>query len=96
MDYTQVILKPLLTEKTMDMKESTSQVSFKVHPKANKIEIKNAVEKAFGVTVLAVNVVAYGPRDRRRQGRVSGRVSGFKKAYVTLGQGDKIDLFEGV
>lgn len=96
MDYTQVLLKPLLTEKTTNLKDSGQVVSFLVHPDANKIEVKAAVEKAFNVKVKAVNVVRKAPSDRRRQGRVIGRVSGCKKAYVTLMQGENIEFFEGV
>lgn len=96
MEYTYVLLKPLLTEKTTFLKEGANQVTFYVHPKANKIEIKQAVEKAFNVKVQTVNVVSKAPSDRKRQGRVVGRMSGYKKAYVTLAQGEKIEFFEGV
>ncbi len=96
MEYTQVLLKPLLTEKTTFLKEEATQLTFMVHPKANKIEIKNAVEKAFNVQVVAVNVVRKAPSDRKRQGRVIGRKPGYKKAYVTLTPGQKIEFFEGV
>ncbi|MEG2173063.1 MAG: 50S ribosomal protein L23 [Desulfovibrionaceae bacterium] len=96
MDYTQVLLKPLLTEKTTFLKEATSQVTFYVHPKANKVEIKRAVEQAFNVKVQTVNVVSKAPANRKKQGRVIGRIAGYKKAYVTLVQGEKIELFEGV
>ncbi len=96
MEFTQVLQKPLVTEKTTFLKEEAEQVTFMVHPKANKVEIKNAVEKVFNVTVVAVNVVVKAPSDRKRQGRVIGRKPGYKKAYVTLTPGDKIELFEGV
>jgi large subunit ribosomal protein L23 len=96
MDYTQVLIKPLLTEKTSILKDAVQQVTFFVHPAANKVEIKRAVEKAFDVKVQAVNVANKAPVRRKRQGRVIGRVPGCKKAYVTLAQGDKIEFFEGV
>ena len=96
MDYTQVLIKPLLTEKTSLLKDAAQQVTFFVHPAANKIAIKRAVEKAFDVKVQAVNVLRKGVVSRKRQGRAVGRVSGYKKAYVTLAQGDKIEFFEGV
>ena len=96
MEYTQVLIKPLLTEKTSLLKEAVQQVTFFVHPAANKLEIKRAVEKAFDVKVQAVNVVNKSSVRRIRQGRVVGRVPGAKKAYVTLAQGDKIEFFEGV
>ena len=96
MEYTQVLIKPLLTEKTTLLKDVSGQVAFYVHPKANKLEIQQAVEKAFNVKVESVNVVRNAPSDRERQGRVVGRKPGYKKAYVTLRQGDKIEFFEGV
>ena len=96
MELTTVLLKPLLTEKTTMLKDASRQVAFYVHPGANKVEIKRAVEKAFDVTVEAVNVVRRAPADRERQARVVGRKPGWKKAYVTLAEGDKIEFFEGV
>ena len=96
MELTSVLLKPLLTEKTTLIKDEAQQVAFMVHTLANKLEIKQAVEKAFDVKVEAVNVVRRAPKNRERQGRVVGRKPGWKKAYVTLRQGDKIEFFEGV
>ena len=96
METTSVLLKPLLTEKTTLIKDEAQQVAFMVHTLANKLEIKLAVEKAFDVKVEAVNVVRRAPLNRERQGRVVGRKPGWKKAYVTLRQGDKIEFFEGV
>lgn len=96
MELTSVLLKPLLTEKTTMIKDEAQQVAFMVHTLANKLEIKQAVEKAFDVKVEAVNVVRRAPMNRERQGRVVGRKPGWKKAYVTLRQGDKIEFFEGV
>ena len=93
METTSVLLKPLLT--TL-IKDEAQQVAFMVHTLANKLEIKQAVEKAFDVKVEAVNVVRRAPMNRERQGRVVGRKPGWKKAYVTLRQGDKIEFFEGV
>lgn len=96
MDLTTVLLKPLLTEKTTMLKDEANQVAFYVHPQASKIEIGKAVEKAFDVHVTAVNIVRRAPANRKRQGRVIGRKPGWKKAYVTLAEGDKIEFFEGV
>ena len=96
MDLTTVLLKPLLTEKATMLKDEANQVAFYFHPQASKIEIEKAVEKAFDVHVTAVNIVRRTPRNRKRQGRVIGRVPGWKKAYVTLADGDKIEFFEGV
>ena len=96
METTSVLLKPLLTEKTTLIKDEAQQAAYMVHTLANKLEIKQAVEKAFDVKVEAVNVVRRAPMNRERQGRVVGRKPGWKKAYVTLRQGDKIEFFEGV
>lgn len=96
MDYTQILLKPVITEKATDLKEEASQVAFYVHPDATKVSIRMAVEQAFGVKVDAVNVVRKKPMPRKRFGRVTGHIPGYKKAYVTLAPGEKIDLFEGV
>ena len=95
MERTQVLIKPVITEKTTQMREKAHQVVFIVHPKANKIEIKQAVETAFNVKVLGVNVNNKKPEKRVRNRR-SIHISGMRKAYVTLAAGDKIDMFEGV
>lgn len=96
MDLAAVLLKPLLTEKTTMLKDEVRQVAFMVDPRANKLEIRKAVEKAFEVKVESVRIVRRRPRDRERQGRVVGRIPGWKKAYVMLAEGNKIEFFEGV
>lgn len=99
MDYTQILLKPLITEKGTFVKEELNKVVFLVHKDANKIQIKKAVEEAFKVTVKGVQVVNKKPRHKmfaRKRSRVMGRVPGQKKAYVTLAPGSKIEFFEGV
>ena len=96
MDYTQIILKPVVTEKATFMKEADNQVAFLVSTRANKLEIKRAVEAAFKVKVLDVNVVVRKSAPKTRHGRVVGKIAGWKKAYVTLAEGDKIEFFEGV
>ena len=95
MEATQILLKPVITEKATMMREAARQVAFIVHPKANKIEIKQAVEAAFGVKVITVNVINKRPEKRMRNRRMS-HIAGYRKAYVTLAEGQKIDLFEGV
>ncbi|GAB6162961.1 50S ribosomal protein L23 [Desulfothermus naphthae] len=96
MDYTKILIKPLITEKTTFLKDQSNQIAFIVDKKANKIDIQRAVEKAFKVKVEKVRVINKRPRLKRRFGRVVGKVSGFKKAYVQLAPGEKIDFFEGV
>lgn len=96
MDYTQILLKPVVSEKANAAKEGANNVLFLVHPKANKVEVKSAVERAFQVKVEAVNIVRKRATARRRFGKVLGREPGYKKAYVKLAAGDKIEFFEGV
>jgi large subunit ribosomal protein L23 len=91
----QIIRRPIVTEKSSILKDETNHVTFEVSPKANKSEIKKAVEKLFRVTVLSV-------RTQNRQGKVKrmgrslGRRRAWKKAIVQLKKGDRIDFFEGV
>ena len=96
MDYAEIIIRPLVSEKSTSMRDEANQVAFYVNPRANKIEIKRAVEEAFKVSVTDVRVVCKKPEARKRQGRVVGKVAGYKKAYVTLAEGAKIEFFEGV
>ena len=96
MDYSKVLLKPVVSEKANEAKEQSNHVSFYVHPDSNKIEVKKAVEAAFDVKVESVNIVRKQAMPRKRFGRVTGRISGYKKAYVKLAAGDKIEIFEGV
>jgi large subunit ribosomal protein L23 len=95
-----VIRRPIITEKNTWLMEK-SQFSFEVAITANKIQIKEAVEKTFGVTVLAVNTMVVKGQKRsraasRRGGRIEGTEPSWKKAIVTLQAGDHIDLFEQV
>ncbi len=95
MDSYQIIKRPLLTEKSTVKKEQENQVVFEVHPRANKAEIKKAVERLFNVKVKKVNTILM-PGKVKRVGRYVGRRSAWKKAYVTLAEGEKIEFFEGV
>ena len=97
----EIILRPVISEKSID--ESTrGKYTFAVHPDANKIQIKAAIEelyKADKVTVSAVNVLTRQPQTKMsgtRRGRSKGRISGWRKAVVTLAPGQKIQFFEGV
>ena len=90
----EVIRAPLVSEKGTLLAESTNQVLFKVGPEANKIEVKKAVESLFKVKVVKVRIARYLGKIRR-VGRHMGRRPGWKKAYVTLKEGDKIDFFGG-
>ena len=89
-----IIKAPLISEKGSLLAESTHQVLFKVRPNANKIEVKKAVESLFKVKVTRVRMARYLGKIRR-VGRSMGRRPEWKKAYVTLREGDKIDFFGG-
>ncbi len=91
----QIIRRPLVTEKSTAQKETSNQVTFEVHQRANKIEIRQAVEKLFKVKVLSVNTIAMEGK-RKRVGRSMGKKPDWKKAIVTLRHGETIDFFEGV
>ena len=88
----QIIVKPLITEKSSEQKDASQIVAFEVCRSANKIEIKQAVEKAFDVKVANVNTLLVAGKVKR-VGRQSGRRSNRKKAYITLAEGSKIDFF---
>ena len=92
----QVIRRPLLSEKVMEQKETQNIVAFEVDGRANKIEVKQAVEAQFkDVKVEDVRILR-GHGKVRRQGKFVGRRADWKKAYVRLQEGSKIEFFEGV
>jgi len=100
MDHLEIIVKPLLTEKTNALREAKrKQYAFQVDARANKHQIRDAVEKLFGVKTLACAVVNVRGKQKtmgmRGGRRASGVTSRWKKAYVTLVENQKIDLFEG-
>jgi len=90
----EVIRRPMITEKSTRLRDAKNIVAFEVHPKANKIEIKRAVEKQFNVRVSEVRIARMHGKVRR-QGRYVGQRPDWKKAYVRLKEG-QIDFFEGV
>ncbi|HOJ43579.1 MAG TPA: 50S ribosomal protein L23 [Syntrophorhabdaceae bacterium] len=89
-----IILRPIITEKSTFLKETGNQYVFEVHRDANKIEIKKAVEKLFKVKVLSVQVIMMEGK-KKRLGRFLGKRSDWKKAIVKLSPKDKIPIFEG-
>ena len=93
-DHYQVLKKPLITEKSTKMLAEGNWVAFRVHPRANKIQIKETVEKIFNVKVTKVNTLVV-PGKYRRFGRTIGHTKSWKKAMLRLKEGDKIELFEG-
>ena len=90
-----ILRRPLITEKATLMREVENSVVFEVGTRATKTEIKQAVEKVFNVKVEGVRTVHVRGR-KARMGRHVGRKRSWKKAYVTLGEGDQIEFFEGV
>ena len=93
MNRREYVLKlPVITEKSTSLKENLRTVAFKVLRDANKIEIKNAVEKIYKVKVQSVRTAIFHGK-KRRQGRYSGRRPDWKKAYVTLKEGEKMIEF---
>ena len=91
----QVVVRPLMTEKSMRLKEEHNTVTFQVVPDANKVEIRQAVEAIFNVKVSAVRTSNMEGK-LKRMGRHQGRRPSWKKAVVTLAPGHKIELVEGV
>ena len=90
----EVLERPLVTEKNAAL-QASGKYAFEVNREANKMQIKQAVEKAFKVTVTAVNVVTMRGEEKR-VGRKMVTTPSWKKAIVTLQEGDKIDLFESL
>ncbi|MBN1665232.1 MAG: 50S ribosomal protein L23 [Deltaproteobacteria bacterium] len=95
MDLYRIIKRSLITEKSVIVKDEFNKYVFEVDPRANKIEIGNAVEKLFKVKVLDVHVMNVAGK-KRRVGRTVGRKSDWKKAVITLAPGNRIDIHEGV
>lgn len=95
----QILLKPIITEKAEMLTEKRGQYSFVVDKKANKIEIRKAVEKLYNVTVRDVNTMIVPGKVRSRftkTGVQRGSKAAFKKAIVTLTEGEKIDFFADI
>jgi large subunit ribosomal protein L23 len=93
------IIKPLVTERMTAITEKLNKYGFIVRPKANKLEIKKEVEEMYNVTVLDVNTMRYAGKTKSRYTRtgvVKGRNDAFKKAIVTLKQGDTIDFYSNI
>ena len=97
MDHTQILLRPVVTEKATFLRDGANQVAFFVHPDANKIEIKKAVEEIFGVKVQKVNTVRMQGKMKRTGAYPQGRRPAYKKAMVQLTADSKtIEFFEGM
>ena len=90
----EIIIKPLITEKTSIQKELNNQLTFEVDRRANRIEIKQAIESIFSVRVAAVKTMQVTGKTKQR-GRITGKRRDWKKAIVKLMPGERIDFFEG-
>lgn len=90
-----IIKRPVISEKTSIQKETANQVSFEVDRRANRVEIKRAIEKIFNVRVSSVKTMQIKGKIKQR-GRIVGKRKDWKKAIVTLFPGQRIDFFEGV
>ena len=90
-----IIIRPLITEKTNVQKEVSNQHTFEVDRRANRIEVKRAIEKIFKVKVADVKTMQVKGKKKQR-GRIVGKRRDWKKAIVTLMPGELIDFFEGV
>jgi large subunit ribosomal protein L23 len=91
----EVVRKPIITEKSNIQKDEANQVTFEVARNANKIEIKNAVQKLFNVKVLDVRTINFKGK-KKRVGKNMGKKPDWKKAIVTLNPDEKIEFFDGV
>lgn len=94
-----IIVKPLVTEKMTAITEKSNRFGFIVRPEANKLEIKKEVEALYNVTVVEVNTMRYAGKNKSRytrSGIINGRTNAFKKAIVTLKEGDTIDFYSNI
>lgn len=94
-----IIIKPIVTEKMTAIADKFNRYGFRVNPDANKLQIKAAIEELYNVTVVCVNTMNYdGKRKSRytKAGLLSGKENAFKKALVTLKEGDTIDFYSNI
>ena len=99
MNLTEVLIKPIITEKANTQAEKLRRYAFKVNRRANKLEIKKAVENFYGVAVVDVNTVVVPGKNKTRYtkaGFIKGVRPAYKKALVTLAEGDTIDLYANI
>lgn len=99
MRTSEVLIKPILTEKANGQQESLRRFAFRVARQANKLEIKKAVEEFYGVNVIDVNTVVVPGKNKTRytkKGFVKGQKQAYKKALVTVAEGETIDLYSNI
>lgn len=96
---TEVLFRPIVTEKLTSLGEKLNRYGFIVDKRANKVEIKKAVEELYGVTVAAVNTLRYAGKVKSRftkSGVITGQKNSYKKAIITLNEGEKIDFYSNI
>jgi len=94
-----IIIKPIVTEKMTNLGEKYSRYGFRVSPKANKLEIKDAVESMYNVSVESVNTIRVAGKSKSRYtkaGIIKGKSASYKKAFVTLKKGEVIDYYSNI
>jgi large subunit ribosomal protein L23 len=94
-----IIVKPVVSEKMTDQTEKLNRYGFLVNHEANKIQIKKAVESAYGVSVESVNTMNYAGKAKSRftkAGLIKGRTNKYKKAIITVAEGDVIDFYSNI
>lgn len=99
MKPSEILIKPILTEKANSQQESLRRYAFKVARKANKLEIKKAIQDFYGVTVVDVNTVVVPGKNKTRytkKGFTKGQKQAYKKALVTVAEGETIDLYSNI
>lgn len=96
MDPHQVVIRPVISEKSYNLIETQGHYTFEVHRQANKNQIRQAIETIFDVKVARVNTANVRGKPKRQGFRSRGRTAARKKAIVLLAEGDEIELFEGV
>jgi large subunit ribosomal protein L23 len=99
MKLSEVLIKPILSEKANAQQEKLRRYTFRVNRKANKLEIKKAVEGFYGVTIIDVNTIIVPAKHKTRStkaGVVEGRKPAYKKALITIAEGETIDLYSNI
>jgi len=95
----EILIKPIVTEKYTEQAETLNSYAFVVDKRANKIQIKEAVEELYGVSVTRVNTMVYGGKKKSRNtkaGVIIGKTNSYKKAVITLADGEVIDFYSNI
>ena len=95
----EIMIKPIVTEKATKLSEKLNCYTFRVSPEANKYQIKDLVEKLYGVKVVSVNTAVVRGKNKSRwtkSGLLRGKAAQWKKAFITVGEGETIDFFSNI